>query len=96
MSLVRGAAIAAMIGFLVAGCAQDGASPGAVSFDKAGFVTAVKEGRLWVFKTGAKELDEFTKNGELAKMVTRVGSGPNNMTIRAPDAATIDAYLAAK
>lgn len=96
MKIFRAAAAAVIIGLFAASCAQDTASKGAMSLDKAGFVTAVKEGRLWVFKQGAKELDEFNKNGELAKMVTRVGAGPNNMTVRAPDAATIDAYLAAK
>ncbi len=96
MKIFRAAAAAAMIGLFAASCAQDTASKGTMSLDKAGFVTAVKEGRLWVFKQGAKELEEFNKNGELAKMVTRVGAGPNNMTVRAPDAATIDAYLAAK
>ena len=96
MKKIRMAMAAAVIGLFAASCAQDGMSKEAASFDKAGFVTAVKEGRLWVFKQGAKELEEFNKNGELAKMVTRVGAGPNNMTVRGPDAATIDAYLAAK
>ncbi len=63
--------------------------------DKVGFVTKLDDGRLWVFKKDAKELAEFIKHGELVKSVTRVGAGPNRMTIRAADAATIDAYLAA-
>ena len=64
--------------------------------DKAGFVTAVDDGRLWIFKKDAKELAEFTKHGELVKSVTRIGVGPNRMTVRAADAATIDAYLVAE
>ena len=66
------------------------------SFDKPGFVTEVKEGRLWVFREGSEDLAEFRKSGEPAKMVTRVGVGPNGMTIRAGDAKDIDDYLAAK
>lgn len=66
------------------------------SFNKPGFVTDVKDGRLWVFREGSKDLDEYRQNGELTKMVTRIGAGPNGMTIRAGDAKDIDDYLAAK
>lgn len=78
--------------------AADSAASGLPSsqFDKAGFVTKVDDGRLWVFKKDAKELAEFIKHGELVKSVTRVGVGPNRMSVRAADAATIDAYLAAE
>lgn len=58
-----------------------------------GFVTKIEDGRLWVFRTGAKELAEFEKAGELVKQVARLGAGPMGMTIKAPDAETIDAYL---
>ena len=77
--------------------AADSAASGLPSsqFDKAGFVTKVDDGRLWVFKKDAKELAEFAKHGELVKSVTRVAAGPNRMTVRAADTATIDAYLAA-
>ncbi|MHC4876447.1 MAG: hypothetical protein ACYTGL_08105 [Planctomycetota bacterium] len=61
-----------------------------------GFETFLVDGRLWVFKTGAEELAEFRAHGEPAKSVTRVGAGPNGMTIRSGDSETIDAYLAAK
>lgn len=61
-----------------------------------GFVTEVTDGRLWVFREGSKDIEEFRKHGELTKMVTRVGAGPNGMTIRSGDAEVIDAYLAAK
>ena len=63
---------------------------------RSGFVTEVRDGRLWIFREGSKELDEFRTHGELAKSVTRVGSGPNGITIRAADTETLDAYLAAK
>lgn len=74
-----------------------GATAGAkVSYDKPGFVTQVQDGRLWVFREGAKEIDEFRKHGELVKQVIRPGAGPNGMTLKAPDAATINDYLKAK
>ncbi len=59
-----------------------------------GFVTEVHDGRLWVFKAGAKELERFRKDGELAKHVVRPGAGPLGATLKAPDAETLDAYLA--
>ena len=66
------------------------------SYSKQGFVTDVKDGRLWVFREGSKDLAEYRQHGELTKMVTRIGAGPNGMTIRAGDAKDIDDYLAAK
>lgn len=91
MSLI----VAAALSVAAVGCAnsQGGGGQKAASFDKPGFVTEVHDGRLWVFRKDAKELAEFKKNGELGKQVTRVGAGPNKMTMKAPDAETIDAYL---
>jgi hypothetical protein len=66
------------------------------SHAKPGFVTEVKDGRLWVFREGSRDLQEFRKHGELTKMVTRIGAGPNGMTIRSGNAKDIDDYLAAK
>lgn len=90
-------------GSLSVGCEMMGksddaksSSAKAVSYDKPGFKTKVDDGRLWVFREGSKELAEFEKSGEPAKMVTRIGAGPNGMTIRSDDASTIDAYLSAK
>jgi hypothetical protein len=60
-----------------------------------GFVAEVVDGRLYVFKAGAKELAEFEKTHQLDKMAMRVHGGPNQMTIRAPDDETLDGYLAA-
>lgn len=60
-----------------------------------GFETFVEDDRLWVFRVGSEELDEYKQNGELAKHVTRIGEGPQGMTIKAPDGDTIDAYLQA-
>ena len=85
--------VAAMmaVGVFVAGHAYAGST-----YDKPGFTTEVKDGRLWVFKAGAKEIQEFQKSGELAKLVTRIGEGPDGMTLKSPDAQTIDDYMAAK
>ena len=62
---------------------------------KPGFVTLLKDERLWIFPAASEELAAFKKDGELAKHVTRPGAGPLGMTVKAPDSETIDAYLAA-
>jgi hypothetical protein len=72
------------------------ATTGSMSYDKPGFVTDVKDGRLWVFRAGSKELEAYKRGGEPAQMVTRIAAGPNGMTIRATDAKTIDDYLATR
>jgi len=61
-----------------------------------GFETILEEGRLWVFRAGCKELDEFKKQGELARHITRIHAGPMRLTVKAPDGETIDAYLKAR
>lgn len=66
------------------------------SVSKPGFYTEVRDGRLWVFREGTKELEEFKKTGEPAHQVTRIGAGPNGVTIKSSDSAVIDEYLAAK
>ena len=66
------------------------------SFARTGFATRLKDGRLWVFYEGAKELEEYDKSGELAKQVVRVGIGPGGVTIKGPDADIILAYLEAR
>jgi len=62
---------------------------------KAGFVTLVEEGRLWVFAADSKELAEFRKHGELAKHITRIGAGPGGVSLKAPDVDTLEKYLKA-
>lgn len=74
----------------------DSASIDAYLAQKTGFRAFIKDGRLWVFCDGSKDLAEFTKHGEPAKSITRPGAGPNRMTIRSGDAETIDAYLTQK
>jgi hypothetical protein len=66
------------------------------SLSKPGFYTEVKDGRLWVFRDGSKELAEFKQHGEPARQVTRIGGGPNGMTIKSSDAKVIDEYMAAR
>ena len=60
-----------------------------------GFEVYEQDGRLWVFRTGSKYLQQYLEVGEPAKSTTRIGAGPGRMSIRAPDKETIDAYLAA-
>lgn len=74
-----------------AGCATTPASP----YDKPGFVTKEEKGRLWVFREGSKDLEEFEKHGEPAKQVTKIGAGPNGMTVKSGDAKVIEEYLKA-
>ncbi len=63
---------------------------------KPGFVTIEDDGRVWVFEEGCQELQEFIENGDLAKHVVRPGAGPMGLTLRSPEADTIDAYLNAR
>lgn len=67
----------------------------AASYDKPGYVTEVHDGRLWVFHAGSTAYEDFKTKGEPAKVVTRIGAGPNGMTLRSTDASVIDGYLAA-
>jgi uncharacterized protein (TIGR03000 family) len=60
---------------------------------KPGFIIKCEDGRLWIFRKGSKEMDDFQKDGELAKHVVRPGAGPGGKTLKAPDTETIVAYL---
>ncbi len=84
--------MAVLLVAVLAGCAGTSTA----SFDRPGFFTKVEGGRLWVFREGSKELAEFKAKGEPAQQVTRIGAGPNGMSIKAPDSATIDSYLQTK
>jgi hypothetical protein len=53
---------------------------------KPGFEVTIEDGRLWVLKPGQEKHE---------KHVTRIGAGPNGMTVKAVDRDTLDAYLAA-
>jgi hypothetical protein len=63
---------------------------------KPGFVTRVDGERVWVFRDGCKELEVVAAGGELAEHVTRVGAGPLDCTLEAPDNNTLDDYIAWK
>lgn len=58
-----------------------------------GFHAQVVDGRLWVFRKGCKELEEFATGGELAKHVTRPGAGPLGTTLKTPDSETADSFV---
>ncbi len=61
---------------------------------KPGFHTMVKDGRLWVFAEGSKELEAYKASGKTpAVHTTRIKAGPLGMTIIAPDLAVLDAYM---
>jgi len=68
----------------------------AAGYDKPGYATKVEEGRLWVFPAGSKDYTDFAKGVEPKVIITRIGAGPNGMTIRSIDPKVIDGYLAAK
>lgn len=65
-------------------------------YDKSGFVTKIEDGRLWVFAAGSKELAAFEQHGEPTIAVSRIGEGPEGMTLRGPSSEVLDAYQAAK
>ena len=48
--------VAALSLLALTGCAT---APTAASYAKPGFVTEVRDGRLWVFRAGSKDLEEF-------------------------------------
>ena len=66
------------------------------SVARPGFVTEFQGGRLWVFRPGSKDLNDFHKAGELAKHVTLPGVGPLGVTVKSPDTQTALAYLASR
>ena len=61
-----------------------------------GFVTAIVDGRVWVFRPGTEELAEFERYGEPAKHVTRPGVGPRGATVKAPDGETLTEFVVAR
>ena len=64
------------------------------TYDKPGFVTHEKDGRIWVFKVGSKGEEEFKKHGEAAKQYSLIGQGPKGMTLKSDDQQTLDEYIA--
>ena len=59
-----------------------------------GFVTGIKDGRIWVFPAHSEEAQAFLSNGRIpARHVVRPNAGPLGMTVRATDSHILDAYL---
>jgi len=83
--------IAVALAASLAACASGGSS-----YNKPGFYTHIHDGRLWVLKAGDKDIDVVSKNQEPKVVVTRIGEGPNGMTVKSNDAKVIEDYLKAK
>ena len=64
-------------------------------FTLPGYFARMEDGRLWIFRAGSEELEEFLVTGEPAKQVIRPGGGPYGMTIKAVDVEVIDEFMAA-
>lgn len=86
-SFISALASLAVAAALLCGCSGDS------RYSKFGYSTAEKDGRLYVFPYNSGEYQNFTKTGEMGKSVTRIGAGPNGMTIIGTDGAVIDGYL---
>jgi len=85
--------------FLLQGCATAANGPGATArnpYDKPGFTTISKDGRLWVFRADSAELAAFQEKGKPAKHVVRPKAGPDGLTLLSPDGDIITEYLVAK
>ncbi|MEM8884690.1 MAG: hypothetical protein AAGD14_11520 [Planctomycetota bacterium] len=59
-----------------------------------GFIVVGDEGRLWVFREGSRHYDDFVASGEPAKSVTRVGAGPDGLTVRGAEEAVVEDFVA--
>lgn len=57
-----------------------------------GFAVFAREGRIWVFRRGSKNLNEFLTKGEPAKRVTLIGQGPNGTTLMGSDTEVMKSY----
>lgn len=85
-----------LIAALMAGTATiaqaDSATP-APQYDKPGYTAFTQDGRLWVFKADSKDLEEFKKTGEPVKQYTRIGEGPEGMTVKGASDEDLNGYL---
>ena len=64
-------------------------------YARPGFAVYEQDGRLWVFDMDSEHHDEFRRVGEPAKSVTKIGVGPNGMTVRGAESDVVDSYVAA-
>lgn len=76
-------------------CSLASFSAHSAEHDIPGFVTQVEDGRLWVFKESSEEHKAFQQHGEPLKQFSRIGVGPDGMTVKSADQATLDDYLKA-
>ncbi|MGH8493176.1 MAG: hypothetical protein ACRERR_08750 [Moraxellaceae bacterium] len=85
-----------LIAALMAGTAtiaQANSATPAPQYDKPGYTAFTQDGRLWVFKADSKDLEEFQKSGEPVKQYTRIGEGPDGMTVKGASDEDLNAYL---
>lgn len=87
------AALALALMTSTAAIANDVSADGA-QYAKPGYTTVIEKGRLWVFKDGSKELEDFRKHGEPTVSNMKIGAGPDGMTVKGPSMEVIEAYLA--
>jgi hypothetical protein len=71
------------------------APPSSARYGREGFHVYERDGRLWVFLDSEKDVENFIKDGEPAKNVTRVGAGPDGKTLKGASLETLNKYDAA-
>jgi hypothetical protein len=81
--------------FLVTATLTLGGCAASSGYDAAGYDVIEKGGRLYVFLPGSGAEQVFKRTGEMAKSVTRIGKGPNGMTLVAEPDVDLDKYIAA-
>ncbi len=57
------------------------------------YVAVAKDRRWTIFRADSKEFADWKQTNDLVKSVTRIGAGPANATVIAPDGETIDGFL---
>jgi len=65
---------------------------GACRYSLPGFEAREEGGRIWVFRAGSADLQEFLAKGEPSKRVTKIGTGPEGRSLMGADAGTLDDY----
>lgn len=96
MFLFRSVALPVLAVSVALGALTAEANSDEASYARPGFVTQLHKGRLWVFRAGSKELEEFQAKGEPAKQIVRPKAGPGGITLKGADAETLDEYALAK
>ncbi len=61
-------------------------------FTRPGYVTELRDERLWVFMEDSAEYEQFLRVGEPAKTVTRIRTGPGGISLRSSDRETLIGY----